>query len=442
MKRREFFRRSTPLLAAPFLVNGMRVRGVARENYLYESMLAGRLNDKILVIVQLEGGNDGLNTVVPVDDDLYYSARPNLAIAKEDALPIDGVAELRLNPVLDGLVPMFNEGKLAIVGNVGYDRMNLSHFTGTEIWHTGSKSSKDSYLTTGWVGRYLAGEYPEFPDVLPDHPPAIEISPSTSSLFTVVGSSIGMSLTDPQEFYDLVSAGPDVPDDVDVNTLAGCEWEFVDAVTRQSATFADGVRAANAAGKNSVEYPETDFAEALAIIARLVAGGLATRIYKVSLGNFDTHGNQAVTHTRLLETLGDGIAAFQSDLEGLGLDDRVVGMTYSEFGRRVDDNGPGTDHGTAAPHFVFGANVDGGKLHGGLPDLANLDRFGNLIHVVGYSCYYASVIAPLFDIPEPRLAEILPFDLCQRADYVPLYHTSSVEEERSRVPNRLDLSNR
>ena len=159
--------------------------------------------------------------------------------------------------------------------------------------------------------------------------------------------------------------------------LAGCEWEYIDAVTRQSATFADGVRAAKRCWQtNMVEYPETDFGEALAIIARLVSGGLATKIYKVSLGNFDTHGNQAVTHTRLLKTLGDGIATFQADLEQLGLEDRVVGMTYSEFGRRVDDNGPGTDHGTAAPHFVFGANVDGGKLHGGLPDLSNLDRFG------------------------------------------------------------------
>ena len=439
MKRRDFFRKTGPLVAAPFLVNGMSVRGVARDNYLYESVASGMARDRVLVIIQLEGGNDGLNTLVPVDDDAYYNARPVQAIAKEETLQIEGIDELRLHPSLEALVPLYNEGKMAVVQNVGYDRMNLSHFTGTEIWHTGSKSAKDSYLTTGWVGRYLAGEYPDFPDTLPDHPPAIEISPSTSSIFTVVGSSIGMSLTDPQEFYDLVAAGPTVSDEVDPQTLAGCEWEYIDAVTRQSAGFADGVRSASVAGRNMVEYPDNPFAEALAIIARLISGGLATRIYKVSLGNFDTHGNQTLVHANLLRILGDGLGAFNNDLALLGLDQRVVGMTYSEFGRRVEDNGPGTDHGTAAPHFVFGAGVDGGTMHGGLPDLQNLDRNGNLIHTIDYPCYYGSVIAPLFEIPQERLEEILPFDLCDRTDFVPIYGVSSVEGDLRADPEHLDL---
>lgn len=437
MHRRSFLKRST-LLSAPLLVGGMRLRTVAKPNYLYEQVARAVPGDRVLLVIQLEGGNDGLNSLVPVDDDLYYENRPNLAIAKEETIRLDTLDELRMHPSMGGMGRLFDEGQMAIVSNVGYDRMNLSHFTGTEIWHTGAKNDKETFLPTGWIGRYLQGEYPDYPDLLPDHPPAIEISPSTSSLFTVVGSSIGMSLTDPEEFQALVGAGPNVEDEVDVTTPAGREWEFIDRINRQSITFADGVRLASEKGKNLVEYPETDFAAALAIVARLVAGGLATRIYKVSLGGFDTHGNQAITHARLLSTLSDGIAAFQQDIESLGVDDRVIGMTYSEFGRRVDDNGPGTDHGTAAPHFVFGTPVDGGRNHGGLPDLANLDRNGNLLHTIDYPCYYASVIAPWFEVGESRIGEILPYGLCAASGYVDLFGLSDVRPDTPPVEG-LDL---
>ncbi len=438
MRRRNFLKRTSPLLATPLLLNGMRVGAKTTPNHLYASVAAGMPTDRVLLVIQLEGGNDGLNTLVPVEDDLYYTMRPNLAIPKEEALGLDGLNTLRMHPEMGGMAQLFNEGSMAIVGNVGYDRMNLSHFTGTEIWHTGSQNRKESYLPTGWIGRYLQGVYPEFPDMLPDHPPAIEISPSTSSLFTVVGASIGMSLTDPQEFYDLVAAGPTVDDEVDVTTLAGREWEFIDRVNQQSVTFADGVREASNKGDNLVEYPETDFAAALAIVARLVAGGLATRIYKVSLGGFDTHGNQAATHANLLKTLSDGIAAFQQDITALGVDERVIGMTYSEFGRRVDDNGPGTDHGTAAPHFVFGTPISGGRMIGDGPDLTNLDGNNNLVHSIDFSCYYASVIAPYFGVAAEPLDEILPYDLCDPGDYLDLFETSDVREGRS-VVEQMDL---
>ena len=438
MKRRDFFRVTTPIIAAPLLPGGLRMRGRVGANYLYERVAAAVPDDRVLVIIQLEGGNDGLNTVIPVEDPTYYARRPLLAVPKEDALPLAGYDELRMHPSMSGMARLFSEGSLAILNNVGYDRMNLSHFTGTEIWHTGSKSAKESYLQTGWMGRYLQGIYPDFPDLLPDHPPAIEISPSTSSLFTVVGASIGMSLTDPEEFYRMVRAGENPDDAVDVTTLAGREWEFVDRVSRQSATFAEGVRSAADKGGPGVPYPDDPFAAALEIIARLIAGGLATRVYKVSLGNFDTHGNQDPVHARLLEILSGGIDAFQRDLVERGVDHRVVGMTYSEFGRRVEDNGSGTDHGTAAPHFVFGSMVDGGKVIGGGPDLVNLDDFGNLRHTVDFACYYESVIAPLFGVPEDRLAAILPFDRCEGALH-PLFHASGVAAERAVDVDRIDL---
>ena len=247
-----------------------------------------------------------------------------------------------------------------------------------------------------------------------------------------------MSLTDPEEFYQLVNAGTNPTDEVDVTTLAGREWEYIDIVSRQSATFAEGVRSAAEKGGPGGSYPDEPFAAALAIIARLIAGGLQTRIYKVSLGNFDTHGNQEPVHARLLEILSGGIDAFQRDLSGRGIDQRVVGMTYSEFGRRVEDNGSGTDHGTAAPHFVFGSMVDGGRLLGGLPDLENLDDFGNLRHAIDFPCYYQSVVAPLFSVPEDRLATILPFDRCEDS-ILPLFHASGLSSERPPRADHLDL---
>ena len=431
MRRREFLKRIPPVLATPLALHGMRLQGLAGTNRLYDGLSRLGETDRVLVIIQLEGGNDGLNTVVPIEDDVYYRLRPTLAVPKGEALSLDGQELLGLNPVMEGMARLFNQGELAVVQNIGYNQMNLSHFTGTEIWNTASGWRKEEFLDTGWVGRYLAGEYPDFPDALPDDPPAIEISPATSSIFTVVGASIAMSLTDPQEFYDLVAAGPNVGDTVDVTTLAGREWEFIDLINRQSITFADTVRGAALKVGNQVEYPDTDFAQGLAIIARLVAGGLGTRVYKVRLGNFDTHGGQAVVHPLLLQTLSEGIGAFQDDLHKLGVAERVVGMTYSEFGRRVQENGPGTDHGTAAPHFVFGATVDGGKVFGNVPDLVHIDQFGNLPHELDFHCYYASVIAPFFGIEDGRLDEIFPLNLCDRNAFVPLYRASGVRQREA-----------
>ena len=428
MRRREFFKRMTPVLATPFALHGMRLKGLANTNPFYERLALAGPTDRVLVIIQLEGGNDGLNTIVPLEDAAYYNARPNLAIPKGEVLRLDGEPLLGMHPVMEGMAAMFNEGELAIVQNIGYEQMNLSHFAGTEIWNTASGGRKDEYLETGWVGRYLGGEYPEFPEVLPDDPPAIEISPATSSIFTVLGASLSMSLTDPQEFHDLVYAGPNVNDEVDGDTLAGREWQFIDLINRQSITFADAVREAALKVQNQIEYPDTDFARSLAIIARLVAGGLGTRVYKVRLGNFDTHGGQATVHSLLLQTLSDGVRAFQNDLHALDVADRVVGMTYSEFGRRVEENGPGTDHGTAAPHCVFGSGIEGGKVFGSVPDLASLDRFGNLLYELDFHCYYASVIGPLFGLDDTRLGEILPLNRCDRSAFVPLYRASSVQE--------------
>lgn len=426
MKRRTFLQRIAPTLAAPVLFNGMSLRTVARPLRFYERLQLAADTDRVLVIIQLEGGNDGLNMVIPVEDDHYYALRPTLGIAKPEALALAGEPLVRLHPSMTGMQRMFDDGELAIVGNIGYDGMTLSHFAGTEIWNTASAGSKIDYLDTGWVGRYLQGEFPDFPDTLPADPPAIEISAATSSIFTVVGASIGMSLTDPEEFYRLVSAAPAIDDEVDEGSPAGREWAFIESVNQQSRSFADTVRAAYNRASSQTTYPDSSLARSLAIIARLVAGGLRTRIYKVTLGGFDTHGAQAATHRTLLGMVSGAIKAFQDDLVALGVAGRVVGMTYSEFGRRARENGQGTDHGTAAPHFVFGSAVDGGKVFGRTPDLANLDASGNLVHTIDFHCYYASVLAPLFGVDNAALARILPFGRCNRQELVPLYRSAGL----------------
>ena len=436
MQRRQFLRRAGILSATPLLFKGLSLKAFARPG----ATSALRDTDRVLVIIQLEGGNDGLNTLIPVDDDNYYTARPNLMIPKVDALALNGEPLMRLHPSMPGMQSMFNDGYLAPVQNIGYERSTMSHFTGTEIWNTASGILPKDIQTTGWVGRYLHQEFPDYPDILPDDPPAIEISPATSSVFTVVGASIGMSLTDPTEFYDLVNGGPGIDPETAPDTLAGREWNYIDAINRQSQSFSQSIKRAADRAANSVTYPSDNaLAAALAIVARLVAGGLTTRVYKVSLGGFDTHFGQLAQHAKLLGMVSGAVKAFHDDLLALGVADRVVGMTYSEFGRRIKDNSTGSDHGTAAPHFVFGSMINGGRTYGGNPDLANPDANGNLPYTVGFPCYYASVIAPLFSLDDTSLAEILPIALCDRPSFIPLYRTQRVAPEVD-THSQLDLN--
>ncbi|MEO6048023.1 MAG: DUF1501 domain-containing protein, partial [Candidatus Kapaibacterium sp.] len=266
-----------------------------------------------------------------------------------------------------------------------------------------------------------------YPKILPDYPPAVQISPSTSSIFDLTNSTIGIALSDPKSFYDLVNGKPNVVDN-DVNdTFAGREWEYIETINSQSLEFSTIIKNAADRAKNIATYPDGNaLGESLAIIARLIAGGLKSKIYMVSLGSFDHHSNQLGVHADLLAWLGNAVKAFMDDLVALGIDERVVGMTYSEFGRRVSDNGSGTDHGTAAPHMVFGTPVDGGKMFGGLPDLQNLDEAGNLRQSIEFQCYYASVLAPLFNLPESRLNSILPVNLCEPAHRIPIYRSLAV----------------
>ncbi|HVZ41947.1 MAG TPA: DUF1501 domain-containing protein [Candidatus Kapabacteria bacterium] len=431
MKRRDFLAGTAPLLAAGVVVNGRAVRAMANPRGWWGRVLSVQPNDRVLVVIQLEGGNDGLNMVVPIEDDAYYTMRPGIGVAKADAVRLDNTPLLGLNPKATGLAAMYNQGTLAIVQNVGYANNTMSHFAGTEIWNTASGGQQKDLQRTGWLGRYLHHEYPLYPDQIPSDPPAIEIGAATSAAFTIVGSSISMSLLNPSEFYDLVNGGPQVDTGAGGDTPSGHEKAFVDLIDQQSRAYAESIRRAASRANNIAAYPDGNvLAESLAIVARLIAGGLATRVYKVTLGGFDTHANQKGYHDTLLGTMSDAIKAFAGDLKALQVDERVVGMTYSEFGRRVRENASGgTDHGAAAPHLVFGTAVNGGTVFGGEPNLVDLDiaeEGGNLRYQVDFHCYYASVLAPWFGLADDVVRDVLPIGVCDRADYLNLYRTAGI----------------
>jgi uncharacterized protein (DUF1501 family) len=383
--------------------------------------------DRILVVIQLAGGNDGLSSVIPVDDDLYYKLRPTLAVEKQGALPLDGTPLLRLHPQMEGMQRMFNDGRLAIVENIGYDNASLSHFSGTEIWNTASGTQAGETLNSGWLGRLLKEKFPEFPLETTSYPPAIQMGSVTSSILTVDVASMGMALTDPTEFEELVAGGAIVAEEEHDDSPAGREWRYIRMIDAQSSLFAGVIRKAAGQAGNLAVYPsDNPLAASLSIIARLIAGGLPTPVYVATLPGFDTHAGQAILHPPLLRQLSDALAAFTDDLNLLNIADRVVVMTVSEFGRRAAENWSGTDHGGAAPHFVLGGGINGGRVYGGVPDLQNLDADGNLRHVIDFRCYYASVIAPLFGLDETTIKRIMPVNVCAAAERIPLYHQLSV----------------
>lgn len=442
MKRRSFLKSAAgTAVTLPLALNGLHFTLLARTPQVEQLLRAAAESDKALVIIQLEGGNDGLNTLIPVDDSNYYAFRPNIGIAKETALPLDGNPLLRLHPAMSGMQQMFNDGRMAILDNVGYERNSFSHFEGTENWNTASIADFSQRLQTGWVGRFLAEEFPGYPDILPKDPPAVQISAAVSSIFSSSSGSMAISLTDPAEFYALVNGGPAADDEQGPDTKSGREFNYIASIGNQALDYSESIRRAAEKATNKATYPaESALAASLAIIARLIAGGLQTRVFMVKLGGFDTHANQLTRQAELLKELSEAIAAFMQDLGQLGILERVVGMTYSEFGRRVRQNGGGTDHGTASAHFVFGGLVAGGAIHGGLPNLSDLAGGANLKHAINFPCYYASVIGPLFNIPPSKLGSIFPLGLC--STLIPLYNQqpTGVEEiPDGTIPQQMNL---
>jgi uncharacterized protein (DUF1501 family) len=326
----------------------------------------------ILVLIQLAGGNDGLNTVVPHADPNYRRLRPTLGLPADQLLPLTD--SLALNSACAPLHRLYQDGKLGIVQNVGYPNPNRSHFRSTEIWETASDSAQ--YLPTGWLGRFFDNSCPGAPVDGATHgdPCGINISNEVPQSFlaaqdhpTYSFSANGRGARGRRESLALLEnllqapAGPDHEHD-NAGYLRHTMMDALVTEKRFQGILADY--------KPGAEYPSSPFAGSLRNVAALIAGGVATRVYYVSLTGFDTHANQLTTQSNLLKQLSEALAAFQRDFESRKLDGQVLTMTFSEFGRRPSENqSRGTDHGTAAPLFVMGSRVKAG-LHGQAPDLS------------------------------------------------------------------------
>jgi len=423
MKRRTFLQSSLASAAlTPVLLNNVYARPSSPLKLLAQ-MAPLDVNDKILILVQLFGGNDGLNTIVPADDDNYYMLRPNIGIQKSYLINRGGTHGFYMNPGLgfgdkQGFAGMFDAGQLAIIRGIGYTPPNLSHFRSTDIWLSGiNDSNANDALSTGWLGRFLEQQYPNFPAQLPTDPLAINFGGFSLALTSEKGR-MGIEVANPSLQAGGLSASDDSLDDQAPGTRYATEYAFVQSVAEMSNTYAARVTSAYAKGLKSLQgnYGSDGLSQQMKSIAALIAGGLNTRVYVVGMGGFDTHVQQASpdgtgggAQTNLLGQLADAVAQFQYDmtLQGSSVADRVVGFTLSEFGRRPhDNNSNGTDHGAASVQFAFGSKINGAVFGDG-PDLANLDANGDLEVQIDFRSVYQTLLTDWFGMTLPDAVTVL-----------------------------------
>lgn len=368
-------------------------------------------DSQILVVLQMAGGNDGLNTVVPFANDHYHKARPRIGLAEKNLLPLND--EIGLHGSLAGFKDLYDAGQLGIVQGVGYPNPNRSHFRSTEIWQTASDSER--FENTGWLGRYfdntcagcdpavaitIGGQMPQA--FAAKQPKGICFSNPQSYRFAKTGKPKPGEVDMMEESYRKLNDADDAPMENSGGSIAaihgaarhnGSPLDFIERTALDAQVSSDQVRAIAAKSLNKATYPQSQLANSLKLVGKLIGGGMPTRIYYVSQGGYDTHTNQTGTQERLLKELGDSVKAFVEDMKAQGNMERVLLMTFSEFGRRVAENASGgTDHGAAAPMFVIGNKVKAGLL-GKYPSLAPADLFqGDIKYSVDFRAVYAGVL--------------------------------------------------
>ncbi|TAE56726.1 MAG: DUF1501 domain-containing protein [Bacteroidetes bacterium] len=415
MKRRHFVQYSAAGMLLPSLLNGFSFRALSASPMLRALQSSAIDNDHVLVLVQLGGGNDGLNTVVPLDQyDRLARVRKQVILPENSLLSLDGYDTLSLHPSMTGMRKLFDEGQMQIIQSVGYPNPNYSHFRSTDIWMTGSDS--DEVIGSGWAGRYLNYEYPNFPAGYPNatmpDPLSIEIGYSLSLALQGPGTGMGMAISDPTYFYNFINGGQNPTP----NTPAGDQLAYIRMITQQAQLYGTAIRGAYNNIDRQGSYPDDNYlAQELKIVARLIAGGLKTRIYLVHLDGFDTHDNQVDAgnhtigeHANLLKNLSTALSSFMTDLKGLGIDDKVVTVTFSEFGRRIiANNSGGTDHGAAAPMFVIGKNVQGGVLGRNPLIPGNASEDDNIPMQFDFRSVYSTLLKDWFCVPESDLSSVM-----------------------------------
>lgn len=356
------------------------------------------INDKIVVIVQLSGGNDGLNTVVPYYNDVYYKARPQIAIKKNEILKLND--ELGLNPAMQGFKNLFDEGKLCIINNVGYPEPDRSHFRSMDIWHTASRSSE--YKTTGWLGRYLDKQC----DNCNNPTQVVEIDDTLS--LALKGNNVkGLAMKDVKRLYGS-AVNPYITQLTQQHIIGDHQHnnaEYLYKTLAETVSSAKYIYQTSKIYKSAGNYPNHQFGKGMKTIAELITSGINTQVYYISLGSFDTHFNQQKRQADLLQQLSETIKVFMDDLKKVGKDDNVLLMTFSEFGRRVNENASGgTDHGTANQVFIVGNNLNQKGIYNEVPNLSDLED-GDLKFTVDFKSIYATILRNWLQTDEQYILE-------------------------------------
>lgn len=332
------------------------------------------IGEQCLVFIQLNGGNDGLNTFIPFENPLYYDLRAKIAISKDTVISKNN--GMAFHPALKNFAQIQQNGDLSIIQNVGYPEPNRSHFRSQEIWQTASGSNQ--YLNEGWLGRYLDLQ-------CKDHQPTAGVNLDSIDNLALKGNEPNfITVKDPNRFK--------IRNDNDdtVKLSDNPQLDFVRKIANSVSEGSEDIQKAIAKSTAEMSYPKTNLGKNLEWIARLIKGNLNSKVYYTSQNGYDTHDNQLALHQRNLAELNDAIFSFYSDLKNAKLLQNVTIVVFSEFGRRVKDNGNGTDHGTAAPMFVIGGN-NTGKVIGNNPNLNDLDQ-GDLKYEIDFRSVYASLL--------------------------------------------------
>ena len=419
MKRRNFIKNVAPIAFVPFFSNRLFAAAYT-PSVLNEAALAtvAAENDRVLVIVQMTGGNDGLNTVFPMNQYSNLMAARSNMLMPDTAPLVLGSTQTAIHPAMTGLKSLFDERKLAVVQGVSYTNPNFSHFRATDILTSGADSTE--VLATGWAGRYLEYAFPGFPDAYP-----------SVAMPDPLAIQVGSNLTPALQGYE-INTGQTVPTSFDGSLISllsytntnnpggnvGTELTFLRNQQQYANQYAARIISAWNGGSNSATtYATTstsNIAQQLKIVARLIKGGLKSKIYWVTLGSFDTHANQVATdrttglHATMLGDMSAAIRAFQTDLSLMALEDRVVGFTFSEFGRRVKSNASvGTDHGAAFPMFVFGSKVNWGVIGANAVIPASAGVNDQVAMQFDFHKIYANVLQNWFCVPQGEAETIL-----------------------------------
>jgi len=396
----------------------------------------------ILVVIVLSGGNDGLNTVIPLNMlSKLNSIRSTVMLPDNKILPLEGT-DLGLHPSLKGFQSLHKENRLKIVQSVAYPQPSYSHFRSMDIWHSASDALK--YESSGWAARYLEAKHPNFPDAYPNelfpHPLAMELGGNSSLMFTGRRSFTSVVASNPDSFYEIINEF----DNVYPSTPIGEKLKYLQLMAKQSNTYGKILKEQYQKGTDYA-FPRSNLADQLKIVSRLISGGMQTRIYKVQIGGFDTHSAQVDTsdktqgsHATLLKEIDEAVAAFMKSLDQMGKSDRVLGMCISEFGRTVHSNGTnGTDHGSVSPLILFGNKVDP-KVVGKNPIIPDNTNYSYELDMqYDFRQVYASIMNQWMGGSKSFTKDVLFNDFAQ----VPIIQSAYIDSDEDGVPDVVDKCN-